>query len=125
MPLAGGTRSSLAWLDFAAVDLLPAGGAAADGAAVDGAAARALAAAPPPTVTMGAILSTVFAGTPAFERSLTEEYGRPAMIFFAVAGPMPGSASRSAWEAVLRSTFAAGADLSAAAPPFVDCANAV
>ena len=59
------------------------------------------------TVTSGVILSIVFAGTPAFERSATEEYGRPSMIFFAVAVPTPGSASRSAWEAVLRSTFLA------------------
>lgn len=59
------------------------------------------------TVTSEEILSIVLAGTPAFERSATEEYGRPSMIFFAVAVPTPGNASRSAWEAVLRSTFLA------------------
>src|SRR5262249_31184914 len=61
-----------------------------------------------PTVTIDEILSIVFFGTPAFERSATELYGRPAMIFLAVTGPMPGSASRSACEAVLRFTVPAG-----------------
>ena len=35
------------------------------------------------TVTSGEILSTVPDGRPAFDRSPTEEYGRPSMIFFA------------------------------------------
>src|SRR5262245_22341958 len=35
------------------------------------------------TVTWDLILSTVLLGTPAFSRSETFEYGRPAMIFFA------------------------------------------
>src|SRR5579864_3279259 len=51
----------------------------------------------------------VLAGTPARARSPTLVYGRPAMIFFAVAGPTPGSAVRSFSLAVLRSTGAAGA----------------
>src|ERR1700759_1518378 len=52
-----------------------------------GAAAGAAEAAP--TVTIGVMVAMVFAGTPARERSCTEEYGRPAMIFFAVAAPTP------------------------------------
>src|SRR5262249_59144979 len=87
--------------------------AAASGAADAGAgretdwAAVALEAAP--TVTIGVIFSIVFFGTPAFVRSATDANGRPAMIFFAVAGPTPGRASRSACDAVLRFTRAAGA----------------
>ena len=50
---------------------------------------------PPETVTSEAILSTVLAETPARERSETDEYGRPAMIFLAVASPTPGRDSRS------------------------------
>jgi hypothetical protein len=66
------------------------------------------------TVTIDEILSIVEAGTPAFERSATEEYGRPSMIFFAYAEPMPGSASSCSWVAVFRSTFE---DLLLAAKP--------
>src|SRR5205085_12134511 len=58
----------------------------------------------PFTTTRSSTISMVRAGTPARARSLTDAYGRPAMIFFAVAAPMPGSPSRSAWLAVLRST---------------------
>jgi hypothetical protein len=43
-----------------------------------------------PTVTTGVILFIVAAETPAFDKSLTKEYGRPAIIFFAVASPTPG-----------------------------------
>src|SRR5712691_4876327 len=57
------------------------------------------------TVTLDFSLEIVEAGTPALLRSSTEPYGRPAMIFLAVASPTPGSASSSCWEAVLRSTF--------------------
>jgi hypothetical protein len=57
------------------------------------------------TVTMDEILSMVDCETPAFDRSATDSYGRPAMIFFAVASPTPGRASSSCWVAVLRSTF--------------------
>src|SRR5437762_2441852 len=42
-----------------------------------------------PTVTRGVIFAMVLAGTPAFERSATDAYGRPATIFFAVAAPTP------------------------------------
>src|SRR5262252_5336013 len=65
------------------------------------------------TVTREEILSIVLADTPAFERSATDEYGRPSMIFLAVASPTPGNASSSCWVAVFRSTFlllAASAD---------------
>jgi len=48
----------------------------------------------------------VAAETPAFDKSSTEEYGRPPMIFFAVAGPTPGKLSRSFSLDVFRSTFA-------------------
>src|SRR5262245_39330784 len=71
-----------------------------------GPAAGAAAELPPETVTSLLSFETVFSGTPAFERSETELYGRPAMIFFAVASPTPGSSSSSFWEAVLRSTSA-------------------
>lgn len=57
------------------------------------------------TVTIEEIFAIVDDETPARERSPTAEYGRPAMIFLAVAAPTPGSASRSFWEAVLRSTW--------------------
>jgi hypothetical protein len=49
----------------------------------------------PDTVTIEPILEIVDDDTPARERSPTEEYGRPAMIFFAVTAPTPGRASRS------------------------------
>jgi len=62
--------------------------------------------APPLTVTRGVIFFIVVAEIPAFDKSSTEEYGRPAMIFFAVAGPTPGNSSNSFSLAVLRSTFA-------------------
>jgi hypothetical protein len=62
-----------------------------------------------PTDTSGVIFSIVLAGTPAFERSATDPYGRPAMIFFAVAGPTPGRSSSSFSLAALRSTLAADA----------------
>src|SRR5271163_3292772 len=60
----------------------------------------------PPTVTDGVIFLIVAAETPAFERSLTEEYGRPAIIFLAVAAPTPGSVSSCASLALFRSTVA-------------------
>ena len=62
-----------------------------------------------PNVTIDVIFSIVFFGTPALARSAIDAYGRPAMIFFAVAGPTPGRASRSACDAELRLTAAAGA----------------
>lgn len=68
--------------------------------------------APPATVTDGVIFLMVAAETPAFDRSLTEEYGRPAMIFLAVASPTPGNASSCAALALFRST---GASLAAPA----------
>src|SRR5271163_467685 len=70
---------------------------------------------PPATVTDGVIFLIVAAETPAFDKSLTEEYGRPAMIFFAVASPTPGNASNCAALALFRST---GASLAAAALGF-------
>src|ERR1700730_13065020 len=115
MPFSGGT---CAWvgLDFAdsvalaglGLDGLAGGGAA--GAVVAGAGAAAAAGAAP-TATSGGIFWIVFAGQPAFERSATDPYGRPAMIFFAVAGPTPGRSSSSFSVATLRSTLAAGAGL--------------
>ena len=63
-----------------------------------------------PTETIGVMFPIVFAGTPAFDKSLTDEKGRAAMIFFAVAGPTPGSDSSWDWEAALRSIFAPPAD---------------
>jgi hypothetical protein len=45
------------------------------------------------TVTLLLILLMVDVLTPARFKSATDVNGRPAMIFFAVAGPMPGSAS--------------------------------
>ena len=64
-----------------------AGAAAAGAGAIVGAAFGAAAGAAEPTVTIDVILSMVPLGTPAFDRSATVAYGRPAMIFFAVAGP--------------------------------------
>src|SRR5215813_13442095 len=78
----------------------------ADFAASFSAGAGAAAGLPPETVTILLIFETVFSETPAFERSATELYGRPAMIFFAVASPTPGSPSSSFWVAVFRSTSA-------------------
>src|SRR5262244_3054555 len=77
-----------------------------DFAAFPAGAAAGAAAEPPPTVTILLNLEMVFSERPALERSETELYGRPAMIFFAVASPTPGSSSRSFWEAVFRSTRA-------------------
>src|SRR5262249_31358982 len=60
----------------------------------------------PPIVTRGAIFLTVGFDTPApFSAFATSvpAYGRPAMIFFAVASPTPGNASNSAWLAAFRS----------------------
>src|SRR6516165_1756407 len=73
-------------------------------AAGEGAALFALPIGGAPTVTSGEISSIWRLETPARLRSATDEYGRPAMIFFTVAGPMPGSLSSSAGVAVLRST---------------------
>jgi hypothetical protein len=70
-----------------------------------GAAAGADAAAPP-AVTSGVIFLIVAADTPALDRSPADEYGRPAIIFLAVAAPTPGKVSRSFSLALLRSTFA-------------------
>lgn len=58
----------------------------------------------PPNVTRGVIFLIVEAETPAFDRSSTEEYGRPAMIFLAVAAPTPGRLSSSFSLALFRST---------------------
>src|SRR5436190_214599 len=109
MPLAGGATAGAA--DGGATAGAAEGGAAGAlvataalvgaGRVVSTAAAAAL---PPPTVTSGVISSIVFAGTPALASSATVAYGRPAMIFLAVAGPTLGSASRSFWLPVLRST---------------------
>lgn len=66
----------------------------------------AAAAVPPLTVTSGAIFLMVLAETPAFDNSSIEEYGRPAMIFFAVTGPTPGKLSKSFSLAVFKSTLA-------------------
>lgn len=62
-----------------------------------------------PTVTSGVIFLIVVPETPAFDKSPTDEYGLPAIIFLAVASPTPGSASSSAAVAVLRSTFSPAA----------------
>jgi hypothetical protein len=56
------------------------------------------------TVTIGVIFCIVALFTPALDRSETEEYGRPAIIFFAVAGPTPGKVSSCFSEALFRST---------------------
>ena len=58
-----------------------------------------------PIVTSGVILPIVAAETPVFDKSLTEEYGRPETIFFAVAAPTPGKLSNSCSVALFRSTF--------------------
>jgi hypothetical protein len=63
-------------------------------------------AAAPPVVTNGVIFLIVAAETPAFDKSLVEEYGRPAMIFLAVAAPTPGKLSKSFSLALFRSIFA-------------------
>jgi len=57
-----------------------------------------------PTVTWGRILAIVLFETPAFAKSSTDEYGRPAIIFFAVAGPTPGRSSSSFPVALFKST---------------------
>jgi hypothetical protein len=109
-PTPGSASSSLsdAELTFTvppedAVDLGDAAGAvfATGGAGLAGAVA------PPAAVTIGVIFSIVFFGTPALARSVTDAYGRPAMIFLAVAAPTPGSASSSPSDAVFRLTGAA------------------
>jgi len=69
------------------------------------AAALAGAAFAPLTLARGAIFAMADAETPAFDKSSTDEYGRPAMIFFAVAGPTPGKLSNSFSLAVFKSTF--------------------
>mgnify|MGYP004704134187 CR=1 FL=1 len=77
--------------------------------------------------------------TPAFDKSLTEEYGRSAMIFFAVAEPTFGKLSKSFSLAVFRSTCAFapavladlagavvadfGGSVAAEAPPTVTCVD--
>ena len=48
----------------------------------------------------------VLAERPALDNSSTEENGRAAMIFFAVAGPTPGKLSNSFSLAVFKSTLA-------------------
>src|SRR5512136_116997 len=57
-----------------------------------------------PTVTKGFKASICLVERPDFERSSTDLYGRPAVIFFAVAGPTPLSASSSFWEALFKSS---------------------
>jgi hypothetical protein len=57
-----------------------------------------------PTVTIGVIFLMVLSGTLALDKSDTDEYGRPATIFFANAGPIPGRSTNSCSDAVLRST---------------------
>jgi len=59
----------------------------------------------PLTVTSGEIFAMIPAETPAFDKSSTDEYGRPAIIFFAVAGPTPGKLSNSFSFAVFKSTL--------------------
>lgn len=66
----------------------------------------AAAGAEPPTVTRGVIFFMVAAETPALDKSLVEEYGRPPMIFLAVAAPTPGKLSNCCSVALFRSTFA-------------------
>src|SRR5277367_410580 len=97
-----------------ALEELAAEGVGVDRVAAGGGAALAAAGALP-ILTSGVILLIVAAGTPAFDKSLTEEYGRPAMIFFAVASPTPGKASNCAALALFRST---GASLAPAALGF-------
>jgi copper(I)-binding protein len=81
----------------------------------DAAAAGAL-----PTATRGVIFLMVAAETPAFDKSLAEEYGRPETIFFAVAAPTPGRVSNSFSLAVFKSSGAAG---SLEAAGFADAAG--
>src|SRR5262245_65066876 len=73
---------------------------------------------------MGVIFAIVFFGTPALDKSATDAYGRPAMIFLAVAGPTPGNASRSDSDAVLRFTGESGGLVCAAFVAAVWPANA-
>jgi hypothetical protein len=54
------------------------------------------------------------------DKSLVEEYGRPAMIFLAVAAPTPGRSSRSFSLALFRSTF-----VPLACPPNPELASAL
>ena len=51
------------------------------------------------------ILRISVAEMPAFLRSSTDLYGRPATIFLDKAGPIPGSLSSSAGVALFRSSF--------------------
>src|SRR6185312_8927316 len=74
-----------------------------------------LAAGAGPTFTNGMIFWMAAGFNPARERSDAEEYGRPAIIFLAVAGPTPGRVSRSFSEAELMSTEETAADWAAAA----------
>src|SRR5690242_8031767 len=97
-----GSASNCAWVAWLR-STGPALDAGADAFAARGAAAAGVGA-DAPTVTMPAIACVVRADTPARPRSATDEYGRPAMIFFAVAAPIPGSASNCACVALLRST---------------------
>jgi hypothetical protein len=76
-------------------------------AAAGWAGALAAAAVLPPTVTSGVIFLMVAAEMPALDKPSTDEYGRPAIIFLAVAAPTPGKASRSFSVAVFTSTLAA------------------
>jgi hypothetical protein len=55
-------------------------------------------------------LLIVLAETPAFDKPSTEEYGRPAMIFFAVAAPTPGNSTKSFSLAVFKSSLAPEAE---------------
>lgn len=64
-----------------------------------------------PTFTIDENAEICLAVRPAFDRSPTELYGRPAMIFLAVDAPMPGTDCNSAALAVFRSTGALGAIL--------------
>lgn len=80
----------------------------------------ALAAGVLPTVTNGVIFLMVAAETPAFDKSLVEEYGRPEMIFLAVTAPTPGSVSKSFSLASFKST---GAVDSLEAAGFVEAAG--
>ncbi|HEV3214396.1 MAG TPA: hypothetical protein VGZ27_01660 [Vicinamibacterales bacterium] len=55
-------------------------------------------------VTNGRILPMVLVGMPTFARSSTDAYGRPAMIFFAIAAVMFGRRLSAAADAVFKST---------------------
>jgi hypothetical protein len=59
-----------------------------------------------PAMTRGLMRSMMSPGTSARLSSSTEAYGRLAMIFLAVSGPMPRSVCNSACVALLISTFA-------------------